>query len=46
MGGACSTYGKFFEVYTTVQSENLKGRDHLADLEVCGRILLKWTLKK
>jgi hypothetical protein len=26
--------------------ENLKGKDHLKDLTVEGRIILKWILKK
>jgi hypothetical protein len=29
-----------------VCSENLKGRDHLGNLDVEGSVILKWTLKK
>jgi hypothetical protein len=31
---------------TTFQSENLKGRDHLGDLSLDKKILLKWILKE
>jgi hypothetical protein len=36
----CSTYGDRIEMETTFWSENLKGRDHLEDLSVDGRITL------
>jgi hypothetical protein len=32
-------------MYTIFWSENLKGRDHLEDLSVEGRIILKFILK-
>jgi hypothetical protein len=31
---------------TKFQSENLKGRDHLEDLGVYGKIILEWILGK
>jgi hypothetical protein len=34
------------EVYATVWSENLKGRNYFEDLCVDGRIILKWVLNK
>jgi hypothetical protein len=33
-------------VCTKVEVENLKGRNHLGDLVVDGRIILKWIIKK
>jgi hypothetical protein len=33
---------KFIQNYL----ENLKGEDHLGDLSIYGRIILKWVLKK
>jgi len=33
-------------MYTTFWSGNLKGRDHLGDKGVDGRIILKWTFRK
>jgi hypothetical protein len=44
MGGTCSTHGAMrcaYQIY-----ESLKGRDHLEDLRVDGRIIVNWTLKK
>jgi len=41
MGGACSTYGRKGEVYTGLWWGNLKERDHLEDLDVDGRIILR-----
>jgi hypothetical protein len=33
-------------MYTKRWSENLKGRDHLEDLGVDGKIILEWILQK
>jgi hypothetical protein len=33
-------------MYATFWSENLKGRDHSADLNVEGTIILEWLLEK
>jgi len=44
MGGACSWYGGRGEVYTGFWWRNLRERDHLEDLGVDGRIILRWIL--
>jgi hypothetical protein len=44
MGGAFSTHRKRREMLTKFWSENLKGRDHLEDLGVGGRIILEGIL--
>jgi hypothetical protein len=31
---------------TTLRTKNLKGTDHLTDLSVDGKIILKWILKE
>jgi hypothetical protein len=41
MGGACSTNGRDEKCVQKFWSENLKGRDHLEDLGVDGRIILE-----
>jgi hypothetical protein len=45
MSQACSTHGSN-EMYTEFWSGNLKGRDHMEDLGVDGRIIIEWVLKK
>jgi hypothetical protein len=44
MGGACRKY--WGEAHTRVWRQHLKERDHLEDLCVDGRIMLKWILNK
>jgi hypothetical protein len=44
MGGACSMYGT--DEKCVLNSESLKGRDHLGEEGVDGRIILNWILKK
>jgi hypothetical protein len=44
MGGAYSTCGK--EVHTVFCLEELKGRDHLEDLGVDGKVILECMLEK
>jgi hypothetical protein len=34
------------EMHSTIWSENLKGRDHLGDLEVGRIMILQWILKE
>jgi hypothetical protein len=34
------------ETYSKFCSENLKGRDHLEDKGVDGKIILEWTVEK
>jgi hypothetical protein len=41
MGGACDTQGRDRK---SIQ-ENLKERYHLEDLDIDGRIIIKWILK-
>jgi hypothetical protein len=44
MGGSCSKYGG--EVHTQSWWGNLREREHVEDLSVEWRILLKWMLRK
>jgi hypothetical protein len=46
MGRACSTCGRSKIVNTKSQSKNIKKRNHLGDLGVDGKIILKLILKK
>jgi hypothetical protein len=45
MGRSCGTYGDG-ERWTVFSWGNLRERDHLEELGVDGRIILKWTFKK
>jgi hypothetical protein len=42
MGGACSTHGK--DMHTVLLFGNLKGRDHLEDVGIDGKVILEWIL--
>jgi hypothetical protein len=44
MNGTCSTNGD--EKYIQSLVENLKGRGHLEDTDIDGRIIFKWILQK
>jgi hypothetical protein len=45
MGGACSAYWRE-EAYTEFWWGNLRERNHLGDLDVDGRIILRRIFKK
>jgi hypothetical protein len=45
MGGAYSSHWRDDKRIQKLWLEILRGREHLEDLRVCGRIILKWTLK-
>jgi hypothetical protein len=46
MGGACSAYWGEEEEYTGFEWGNLRIRDHLGDIGVDGRIILRWIFRK
>jgi len=46
MGGACSTYGGPGEVLTGFWWGNLRERDHMEDLGVDGRVILRWIFRE
>jgi hypothetical protein len=46
VGRACSVYGGKGEMHTGFWWKNLGGRDHMEDLGIDGRILLKWIFRK
>jgi hypothetical protein len=45
MGGACSANGEKKDAYWILVG-NRKERDHWKDLDVGGRIILRWILEK
>jgi len=45
MGGACSTYGEKRGVYRVLVGKP-KENNHLEDLSVDGRIILRWIFRK
>jgi hypothetical protein len=46
MGSACSTHGRASKYIRRFAAENLEIREHLEDLGVDGRIILKCILKE
>ena len=46
MGGACSTYEGRGELHRGLWWGNLRERDHLEDLGIDGRIILRWIFRK
>jgi len=46
MDGACDTYGGTREAHTGFWWGDPRERDHLEDLGVDGRIILKWMCKE
>ena len=46
MGRACSAYGGDGWLIQGLGGGNLRDRDHLGDLSVDGRIILRWIFRK
>jgi hypothetical protein len=44
IGGACSIHGRDKKCIKSF-GQNLKGRDHLGDIGIYGRIMLEWVLQ-
>jgi hypothetical protein len=44
-GGACGIYGRTGEVHTGFWLAKLRESDHLIDLGIDGRIILKWIFR-
>ena len=45
MDGACSAYGREETRVQGFGEGNLRGRDHLVDKDVYGRIILRWIFR-
>jgi hypothetical protein len=46
MGRACVMHGRCEKSMQNFLSGNLKGKDHLGDLGISMRVILKWMLNK
>jgi hypothetical protein len=44
MDGECSTHGEF-ETHTHIRPVNLKRRNHVGDIDLDERIILKWIFR-
>jgi hypothetical protein len=42
--GACIIHGRYEKILQNFRRKTLKGRDHLEDMSVDWRIVLKWIL--
>jgi len=46
MGGACGTHGEEENYTEVLGGGKLRGRDHVEDLDINLRIILKWIFEK